>query len=208
MYSIKVTAYWKWCSVVRCTYLFTRATIEEKGNTGMNILTYATPVGNNISNRIWVISLYRGTVAHQNFVHKKSGWLQLLQKKHSILVPTLGGYSGSDYKKDSACAKLGFPWIEPTFNSSPGLVEGAQPLLLSGCKAYLHITMFGELIDAGSHDVAVCKVIGIYEESKSNSIDSSEKYDDLNTAYLRSLNIISEAGRITEFAKDKEVNTE
>jgi hypothetical protein len=45
------------------------------GKSTMNILTYATPVGIQ-PNRIWCISLYKGTLSYDNFIRERQGVLQ------------------------------------------------------------------------------------------------------------------------------------
>ncbi|KAK1743739.1 hypothetical protein QTG54_005336 [Skeletonema marinoi] len=44
----------------------------------MNILTYASPVAIK-PHRMWSISLYKGTLSHENFIKEKRGILQLLR---------------------------------------------------------------------------------------------------------------------------------
>lgn len=56
----------------------------------MNIVTYASPVGIRPS-RKWVISLFRQSLTHENFLRRRTGVLQLLTEEHAPLTFTLGG---------------------------------------------------------------------------------------------------------------------
>eukprot|EP00808_Paulinella_micropora_P021722 g9527.t1 len=65
--------------------VFSLATVNKDGSTNMNILTYAVTVGRNPS-PVWVISLYQGTLSHENFFNQGFGVLQLLKRRHAPLV--------------------------------------------------------------------------------------------------------------------------
>lgn len=160
--------------------VFSLATTDSSGGTNMNILTYASPVG--IAPRRWVISLFRKSETHRNFASKRSGVLQLLRPCHAPLTYTLGGCSSRDVDKVEACRKLGFEWQH---------FDGHDELLLPDCAAYYRLVQEGEFIDAGEHDVAICRLEGVFvsDESK-GSADSA-----LDTRELRTLGLISDAGR-------------
>jgi flavin reductase (DIM6/NTAB) family NADH-FMN oxidoreductase RutF len=165
---------------------YSLATLSPDGRkTGMNILTYATPVSIN-PDRVWAIGLYKGTQAHEHFSVSKQGVLQLLTEPHSKLVRLLGSTSGYDVDKQSECRKLGFEWVSLQQRKD-------APLVLPGCAHYLSLKLQGELIDAGSHDIAICRVDSMfvdYNESKQGGL--------LMTATLRDMGIITEQGRVAE----------
>jgi len=164
---------------------YSLATKDADGKTGMNILTYATPVSIK-PDRIWSIGLYKGTCAHDNFANTRKGVLQLLSPRHAKAVKLLGGSSGRDVDKRQECEKLGLPWMS---------ADNELPELLPGCTHYLRLSLVGDLIDCGSHDVALCKIESILVG------DDAEDLPDhtyLNTAKLRDLGIITEQGRVAE----------
>eukprot|EP00586_Coscinodiscus_wailesii_P016647 CAMPEP_0172501784 /NCGR_PEP_ID=MMETSP1066-20121228/153488_1 /TAXON_ID=671091 /ORGANISM="Coscinodiscus wailesii, Strain CCMP2513" /LENGTH=165 /DNA_ID=CAMNT_0013276767 /DNA_START=247 /DNA_END=744 /DNA_ORIENTATION=+ len=165
----------------------------------MNILTYATPVSV-APERIWSIGLYKETLTRDNFAQRRFGVLQLLQPPHSSLVPVLGGVSGRDVDKAIECSRRGFPW---------GILEGREdlPLVLPGCSYYLFLVLQGELIDCGSHDVAICRVESMFVDEDVISGDGDEVVTGremmsappyLNTALLRDRGIITQQGRVAE----------
>lgn len=163
---------------------YSLSTTDEAGRTGMNILTYATPVSMK-PKRIWSIALYKGTVAHENFSRTGQGVLQLLAPEHSKLVEILGRFSGRDIQKKEECRKLGFPWIE----SNRFKCE-----ILPGCSYYLKIKISDHgMIDCGSHDVALCFV-----EDMLIQVDAEEgimpRY--LTTGKLRESGIITAQGKV------------
>eukprot|EP00979_Chaetoceros_neogracilis_P016622 scaffold8922_cov287-Chaetoceros_neogracile.AAC.6 len=164
---------------------YSLATIDENGKTGMNILTYATPVSVR-PDRIWSIGLFKGTVAHANFARNGKGVLQLLSPCHANVVRLLGGSSGKDIDKKLECEKLRVLWVSPMMDD--------MPELLPDCAYYLKVRRVGEMIDCGSHDVALCKIESMLVADEKNELN--QEY--LNTAKLRELGIITEQGRIKE----------
>ena len=158
---------------------------EVNGETGMNILTYATPVSIR-PDRVWSIGLFKGTVAHENFARTRKGVLQLLSPCHAKAVKLLGGSSGRDVDKKTECEHLGFQWMKP---------EDDLPELLPGCPYYLRISLIGDLIDGGSHDIALCKV---EEMLIADGVDDATREPYLKTATLREMGIITEQGRVAE----------
>ena len=153
--------------------------------TGMNILTYAAPVSIR-PDRIWSLGLYKGTWTHEQFQKTGTGILQLLAVPHAAVVRLLGGTSMRDVDKQAECAELGFPWISVDDN------EAAPIKVLPGCVHYLKVRLVGDLVDCGSHDLAICKV-----ESMFVSSDNDDK-EALMTSKLRELGIITAQGRVAE----------
>lgn len=168
--------------------VFSLATINGDGSTNMNILTYATPVG--IQPRTWAISLYRKTASHANFVSQRAGVLQLLCAPHASLVYPLGGKSGADTNKEAACAAAGFPWL--------ALPTGER--LLPQCTSYLRLVQVGELVNAGEHDVAICRVEEMFAEDGPCAAAplSTACEKPLCTAALRDAGLITDRGRAVE----------
>ena len=160
------------------TPVFSLATLDSAGRTNMNMLTYASPVG--ISPRRWVISLFRKTETHTNFVERRTGVLQLLRPCHAPLTHTLGGCSSRDVDKAERCDALGFRWHK---------LDGHDELLLPQCAAYYRVTLDAELKNCGEHDAALCVLEGVYVEEEGAALDA------LCSSQLRALGLISDAGR-------------
>ena len=179
---------------------YSLATKDADGNTGMNILTYATPISIK-PDRIWSLGLYKGTVAHENFQRSGKGVLQLLSPSHAKLVKLLGGSSGRDVNKKDECEKLGFTWVKGesslSASSSSSIENDDLPDLLPDCIHYMKLRQVGDLIDCGSHDLAICKVESMFVSDGTN-IDGGTPSQNLNTGTLRDLGIITEQGRVAE----------
>jgi len=189
---------------------YSLATLGTDGKTCMNIITYATPVGIK-PERIWTISIYKGTQTHHNFELQKRGVLQLLRRSHSPLVHLLGGKSGRDFDKKGGCAKLGFSWIkqqqqqqQQQTSSQSSTAKEDEIMLLPNCKAYIKVSLQGDLIDAGVHSVALCRVEEMFVLDEEDNVLERCDVDDpiLNTKFLRDLGIISAAGRVIEPGHD------
>lgn len=165
---------------------YSLVTRDEGGNTGMNIITYATPVSMR-PDRVWSISLYKGTATHDNFSKTGSGILQLLAPCHAEAVTILGGLSSRDTDKRGECEKIGISWIESGISD--------YPEVLPDCIYYLKIKQIGEMIDCGSHDVAICGVESMFVP---DGVDEEKGKSDvyLNTRLLREKGIITEQGRV------------
>ncbi len=168
----------------------------------MNILTYTSPVSIN-PHWIWCIGLCKGSMLHKNFVHKQRGVLQLLRPEHAAtvgaggeLMRALGGSSGRDVDKGGIYKGLGHAWErlpaggEEDANGGGG---GNWLEVLASCLYYLKLRLVGDLIDCGSHDAALCKVVAML--SSEGAIRGAE-LDPLSTRGLRQDSITSEFGRI------------
>ena len=187
----------------------------------MNILTYATPVSIR-PDRIWSIGLYKGTTTHKNFSIQKEGVLQLLKPKHAPLVKLLGGSSSREVDKAEGCRVLGHPWIvsmgksihtgddDDDDDDNDGDRSREEPItitscdLLPDCACYLKLTLVGDLIDCGSHEVALCKVESMSVptdgdcDGYSNDVGPEPDSEYLSTGLLRKMNIITKQGRVAE----------
>lgn len=178
---------------------YSLASLGKDGKTNMNILTYATPVSVR-PERVWSIGLYKETLSHANFKQEGHGILQLLCQPHSRLVPLLGGISGKDADKQKECERLGFPLQSLTADSNLDL---SLPLILPGCAHYLILSLVEKMYDAGSHDVAICKVESMWtsaltDKSSAASASTIDDLDYLSTGKLREMGIITEQGRVAE----------
>ncbi len=162
---------------------YSLATKDVEGKTGMNILTYATPI-NIKPDRIWSLSLYKGTVTHDNFSRTGKGVLQLLAPSHATLVKLLGGSSSRDVDKKLECKKLGIEWVS---------IDSESPELLPNCSYYLKVSLVGNLIDCGSHELAICKIESMHIPDEADNADNNAY---LNTAKLREMGIITKEGRV------------
>lgn len=174
------------------------------GKSTMNILTYASPVSIK-PRRIWSIGLYKGTMSHENFVREKRGVLQMLRPEHAYcrgagasgetgeLIRVLGGSSGLDVDKRNICAGLGYKWEKlPQDEEEGGDLE--WPDVLPSCVYYLKLKLVGNLIDCGSHEVALCEVVSMISDDDVQN--AADELDSLSTRKLREMSIISELGRI------------
>ncbi len=160
----------------------------------MNVLTYATPISIQPF-RMWSISLYKGTITHENWTRERRGVLQLLGPCHAKLIRTLGGSSGRDVDKRAICAQLGFDWESLDVLDGEESDERVQwPLVLPSCLYYLQLEMVGDLIDCGSHEVALCRVVKMIADDGVQV--AADELDCLNTRKLREMGIISEFGRV------------
>ncbi|KAL7449768.1 hypothetical protein ACHAWC_001794, partial [Mediolabrus comicus] len=182
----------------------------------MNILTYASPVAIQ-PYRMWSISLYKGTLSHENFVKERRGILQLLRLehafckvdddidggKHGALIRVLGGSSGRDVDKETVCEELGFPWqtLECKGESKANDDNDVWPKVLPHCVYYLKLELVGEMIDCGSHDVALCRVVDMVMTTDDENINTNtNELDYISTRKLRDMDVISELGRIKEIS--------
>ena len=170
----------------------------------MNILTYASPVSVK-PHRMWSISLYKGTLSHENFARERRGVLQLLAPEHvqcrrgdsesdqennvGALIRLLGGSSGKDVNKRLLCEKSGYGWHK--LDDTDG-----WPCILPGCIYYMQLELEGDLIDCGSHEVALCRVVSMVSKDSTNNAADELSY--LSTRKLREVGVISEFGRIAE----------
>lgn len=170
----------------------------------MNILTYASPVAIQ-PYRMWSISLYKGTLSHENFVKERRGILQLLRDddidggKHGALIRVLGGSSGRDVDKETVCKELGFPWQTLECKGESKVNDGNDenwPKVLPHCVYYLKLELVGEMIDCGSHDVALCRVVDMVMTTDDENTNDELNY--ISTRELRKMDVISELGRIKE----------
>ena len=159
--------------------VYSLATLGEDGETNMNILTYTSPVGIRPA-RLWCISLYRKTKSHENFMARKSGTLQLLMERHAPLTHLLGGQSRRDVDKAAGSKALGFEWQRD---------DAVEELLLPGCAAYIRLVLVGDVVDAGDHDIAVCRLEKILVPA------SEAQGGSMMSAFLREQGLISDKGQ-------------
>lgn len=111
------------------------------------------------------------------------------------LIRVLGGSSGRDVDKRAICAELGYAWEKlPDDNETDVDDEAEWPHVLPSCVYYLKLELVGEMVDCGSHEVALCKVVSMISDE---GIDNaSDELDSLSTRRLREDSIISEFGRV------------
>jgi flavin reductase (DIM6/NTAB) family NADH-FMN oxidoreductase RutF len=187
--------------------------------TNMNIITYATPVSF-APERIWVIGLYKPTISYKNFVRNKIGTLQVLSANHIPIIPILGGCSDTNYNKQQLCKQLhNCTWIESSSlfehnadgepsSSVLSLHPNEPKLLLPDCPYYIRLQCLN-IIDAGGHDIAVCKVLSMHTMTTTTTSDDNSSDDIcistrsstsnyLSTQILRDLDIISVQGRVND----------
>jgi flavin reductase (DIM6/NTAB) family NADH-FMN oxidoreductase RutF len=176
------------------------STLNKNGETNMNILTYATQVSIK-PKPLWALSLYKGTLSHDNFIAKGWAILHLLSpEKHSV-VSILGKTSGRDVNKmaglKAAEQNLLALDVLPEIVSG-GLQESKQhvnvfsdsPVILWVKRSKDH-----DIIDAGDHDVILCEVVECFRNSDRSAgsssvdvVDDSIRY--LETKTLRDMKII------------------
>lgn len=66
---------------------------------------------------------------------------------------------------------------------------------MPNCLYYLKLELVGEMIDCGSHDVAICRVVDMVSE---DDVTSGAELDYVSTRALRGMDVITEFGRIKE----------
>lgn len=166
---------------------YSLATSSSNGRTAMNILTYAIPVSAK-PQRMWCVSLFKGTQSHENFLRDKKGVLQVLAPCHWNIIKLLGGSSSRDVNKEDGCVALGHKWI----------VHENGLKLLPNCLGYLQLAQVGQTIDCGAHDLVVCSVEDMFfeETSSTSRAWTSDEFPKLTTASLRRLGVINELGRV------------
>jgi len=179
--------------------VFSLATINDDGSTNMNILTYAVPVGIRPS-RKWIISLYQGTLSHENFAKRRKGVLQLLRRRHMPLVDILGKQSGrtGDVDKMKQCAEAGFEWSHLLETSEKREMFEKHSLLLPYCAAYytLSFPLDQEYQAAGEHDAVMCDLRNVYIEPGGKAIEAEREGDEeqdvvMYTAWLRAEGVVA-----------------
>lgn len=203
--------WWWFCIIVPANALFVRtstppllsspvfslATITNRNDDGdtttttttnHNILTYATPVSV-LPDRMWCLGLYKQTLSYENFVRNRCGILQLLTNEHIPYVRLLGGKSGRDISKIEECQRLGCPFEALHDDDTDTVYQ-----LISKCQSYIKLIAVGDIVDAGSHAIAICRVDATY----TNGGDENASSGHLATATLRDLGIINEQGRVVD----------
>lgn len=155
--------------------VYSLATLDEQGDTNMNIVTYATPVGIRPERR-WALSLYKDTMTRANFARRRRGVLQLLREEHAPLAYFLGGTSGVDGGKAVACFIAGFGWEASDWAER----------VLPRCAAYVSLEALGEPHDCGDHEVYICRVADGVAGFDTNHV---------TTGALRDLGLITAQGR-------------
>ena len=109
------------------------------------------------------------------------------------LIRVLGGSSGRDVDKRTVCDELGYEWGNlPKDEEEKEEVE--WPHVLPSCVYYLKLELVGDLIDCGSHEVALCKVVSMVSDEEIEN--AAEELDSLSTRKLREMSVISELGRV------------
>jgi flavin reductase (DIM6/NTAB) family NADH-FMN oxidoreductase RutF len=159
--------------------LATRNLADE--STNMNIVTFVTPVSLR-PQRIYALSLYKGTLSHENFIERGWGILQLMKQGHAPLVEILGKRSGRDMDKRGYSAAEGFIWVPVDEVWSPESID-----LIPDAAAYLTLQMIS-FHDAGDHDVALCSLTHVSGLVGPNE-DLSE--DVLYTQHLRDVGLLA-----------------
>lgn len=121
----------------------------------MNIVTFCSAVS--IDPKLYIVSLYYDTLTKDSFLKAKVGMLQLLTPSHKHLVNVLGKHSGYDtlYRKETESKKLGFAWRPHDTYS-----------VLPECATYVELAIL-DCIEAGDHQVALCRVTNTYEWDRS-----------------------------------------
>ena len=93
------------------------------------------------------------------------------------LIRVLGGSSGYDVDKKTMCERLGYGWEKS--DEIYGEDGGEWPLVLPACCYYLKLELIGDMIDCGSHEVAICKVVSMI--SSEEIINAKDELTALST---------------------------
>jgi len=176
-------------------------------STSMNIVTFCSPVSV-AAPKLWMISLYKGTMTKLSFLKNKVGVLQLLTPEQSELVPLLGKRSSleEDCSKENLCASAGFTWEDIYFGETLEEFHDLNIQLLPKCASYIFLKLCEEqpVLDAGDHVVALCKVVGtgIWEDNHPSNgnvrltVSEDQPQTPLDqesvmyTGYLRSIGVL------------------
>lgn len=160
--------------------------------TNMNIVTYATQVGIK-PHPVYAISLYKGTLSHDNF--KRNGWgaLQLLPSSASSCVSLLGKQSGRDVDKVKHLEELGIRLSSLDVESE---LSGRKTLQIIHDSPMILIAEYRSseyaAVDVGDHEVMLCEIVDSRgprtPDTDADSASSALPY--LTTQLLRSMNII------------------
>jgi flavin reductase (DIM6/NTAB) family NADH-FMN oxidoreductase RutF len=154
--------------------------------TSMNIVTFATSVSV-APPKLWIVSLYHGTLTKDSFCHAGCGVMQLLTPSHKGLVDALGKHSGYDtaapasgsvssdvtpYNKQEECATRGFSPVDCRGWTRRGNLVGPADLL-PGCASYVFLKHLGKQMDAGDHVAILCKVVatGRWDDDRQTVVD-------------------------------------
>ena len=106
-------------------------------------------------------------------------------QNQGALIRLLGGTSGRDVDKRLECEKLGHAWKKLD-------VDGVDSD--PNCLYYLQLELEGHLIDCGSHEVALCRVVSMVSDDSIN--DAAKDLDYVSTRKLCEMGTISEFGII------------
>lgn len=182
--------------------VFSLATFNADGSTNMNVITFATAISIK-PEPLWAISLYKNTLSHENFFNFGGGWgmLQTLDITHIDAIDLLGKSSGRDVDKirkmkdEGKIALQVLPLDALTHDpSSPANRSSTRSItLLSSSRAILSIQRVPsyDILDAGDHDVIICRVLETFSLESSDDEVSSVVHDVLDTQMLRQHGIIS-----------------
>lgn len=149
-------------------------------------------------------------MSHENFKRERRGVLQLLRPEHAYcirsgdesrkgeegdLIRLLGGSSGRYVDKRVACENLGYAWEQLPWvcEESDEKEDDSWPYVLPSCLYYILLELVGDLIDCGSHEVALCRVVKMLSGEDTRDI---AELNFLSTRELRRKSIISELGRV------------
>ncbi len=88
---------------------------------------------------------------------------------------------------------MGYAWERLPAGGDDEDDEDNWPDVLPYCLYYLKLELVGDVINCGSHDVAICKVL---EMISSEEVIAGDEMDILLTRELRERSIISELGRV------------
>ena len=117
------------------------------------------------------------------------------KREKGDLIRLLGGLSGRDVDKRVACENLGYAWdqLPSAGDESDEEDDDSWPYVLPSCLYYILLELVGDLIDCGSHEVALCRVVNMLSGEDTRDI---AELDFLSTRELRRKSIISELGRV------------
>eukprot|EP00892_Ulva_mutabilis_P006799 jgi/Ulvmu1/4491/UM002_0217.1 len=122
----------------------------------MNLLTYCAPMS--IHPRTVALGLYKGTQSWINFLDSKTGVLQVLRREQLPAFEILGKTSAKDSDK--------FTMLK---DGDWGVKHEFGHRVLEGCHGYLLLECIGGPVDAGDHDVVICKVTEYAQDADSDS---------------------------------------
>jgi hypothetical protein len=113
-------------------------------SSNMNLITYAYPVSIKPTVK-WAISLYKGSLTHQNFKASRWGMLQRLTTTHINAFTILGKQSGYKINKIDALTSLGYDLTTIDHNQLDRMINSADIDMVTSIKSNIDASVRGSM---------------------------------------------------------------